>query len=66
MSQEDRLFSNEGAVVVDRNEQPELYRLAEDALFNGDSTFTYEGRLWEVHEGVLTDHFIIRPEVPNS
>jgi hypothetical protein len=56
-------FSSEHAKTVYEAEEPELYKLAEDALFNGDGTFTHGGRLWEVGEGKPSQYLVIRPEV---
>ena len=58
-------FSENHAITVYRNEQPELYKLAEDSMLKGsDGTFTHDGRWWEVDtEGVLGSYLIIRPEV---
>jgi hypothetical protein len=52
-------------VTVYAEDQPDLYKLAEDALFDGDRTFTYQGRLWQVGEGKPGNYVIIKPEVPN-
>lgn len=65
MTKGPRLFSDARAVTVLMDEQPELYDLAENALLNGDGTFTYEGVLWEVGEGTRDSYLVIRPEVPN-
>jgi hypothetical protein len=62
--EESSLFSNEDAQTITADEQPELYKLAEGSMAGGgDGTFTYEGRLWQVHEGVLGDHLVITPGV---
>jgi hypothetical protein len=53
-------------VTVSKVEQPELYELADDAQFDGNHTFTYKGRLWEVGEGVVGAYWVIRPKVPNE
>ena len=45
------LFSAAHAVTVYEAEQPQRYKLADDALLGGNGTFTSEGRLWEVGEG---------------
>lgn len=65
MTKGSRLFSAARAVTVYVEEQPELYRLAEDALYDGDNTFTYQGRLWQVGEGKPGNYLVIKPEVPN-
>ncbi len=67
-----KLFSSDPAraVTVYIDEQPELYELADNALSDGDGTFMYKGRLWEVGEGSGMGepggYLIIRPEVPNE
>lgn len=58
------LFANENARTILEEEEPELYKLAERSLTGGgDGTFTYEGRLWQVKEGVLGNHLVIAPKL---
>lgn len=57
------MFSAEQEKTVYEEELPELYKLAEDALFNGDGTFTHGGTLWEVGEHKPGQYLVIRPEV---
>jgi hypothetical protein len=65
MTKGSRLFSDKGAVTVYADEQPELYKLAEDALYDDDRTFTYRGRVWQVGGGKPGNYIVIKPEVPN-
>lgn len=61
-----KMFSKNREVTVYKSEQPDLYELAAEALFNGDGTFSYKGRLWEANEGDPEVYLLIRPEVPNG
>ena len=60
--EESPLFSNENARTILEEEEPELYKLAARSLTGGgDGTFTHEGGMWQVKEGVLGDHLVIMP-----
>lgn len=63
MIQDTRPFSGSDAITVRHDEQPELYERAERAFFDGDGTFTHEGRRWRVGEGVSDIYAVIRPEI---
>lgn len=64
MTRRSHRFDPNHVISVYKDEQPELYELAESALLEGDGIFIYHGRLWEVGEGegLLGDYLNIRPE----
>ncbi len=41
--------------------QPEFYETAENALFDGDGTFTYQDQLWQVCDGKPGEYLDVWP-----
>jgi hypothetical protein len=43
------------------NNHPEFYETAENALFYGDGTFTYQDQLWQVCDGKPGEYLDVWP-----